>query len=65
MLWCGKFGRTVFEKGDVNNPARHGRDHFGACSSLWVAGGGFRGGTVQGETDGAGKVVPDTFGSLI
>jgi hypothetical protein len=50
-------------QGDVNNPAGHGRDHFGACYSLWVAGGGFRGGSVHGETDDFGyKVVKDPVG---
>ena len=51
VLWCGEFGRTVFAQGDVTKRDAHGRDHLGACFSLWVAGGGFKGGTVHGETD--------------
>jgi hypothetical protein len=51
VLWGGEFGRTVFVQGDINKPNGHGRDHFGACYSMWLAGGGFRGGTVHGETD--------------
>ncbi len=51
VLWAGEFGRTVFVQGDVNNPNAHGRDHFGKAYSVWVAGGGFRGGTTFGETD--------------
>jgi hypothetical protein len=51
VLWAGEFGRTVFVQGDVKKPDAHGRDHFGACYSLWVAGGGFKGGQVHGETD--------------
>jgi hypothetical protein len=51
VLWGGEFGRTVFVQGDINNKNSHGRDHFGACYSMWVAGGGFRGGTSFGETD--------------
>ncbi|MBI3720958.1 MAG: DUF1501 domain-containing protein [Fimbriimonas ginsengisoli] len=51
VLWGGEFGRTVFVQGDVNNKNSHGRDHFGACYSMWVAGGGFKGGTTFGETD--------------
>ena len=51
VLWAGEFGRTVFVQGDVNRSDAHGRDHFGACYSLWVAGGGFQGGYVHGETD--------------
>ena len=63
VLWCGEFGRTVFAQGDVNRHDAHGRDHFGACYSLWVAGGGFKGGTVHGETDEfCYKVVRDPVG---
>jgi hypothetical protein len=51
VLWAGEFGRTVFVQGDVNRIDAHGRDHFGACYSLWLAGGGFKGGLVHGETD--------------
>lgn len=51
VLWGGEFGRTVFVQGDLKNPAGHGRDHLGSCYSMWVAGGGFKGGTVYGETD--------------
>jgi hypothetical protein len=51
VLWGGEFGRTVFVQGDINNPNGHGRDHLGSCYSMWVAGGGFKGGTVYGETD--------------
>ncbi len=51
VLWCGEFGRTVFVQGDINKPNGHGRDHLGACYSLWAAGGGFKGGQTYGETD--------------
>jgi Protein of unknown function (DUF1501) len=51
VLWGGEFGRTVFVQGDITKPAGHGRDHLGSCYSMWVAGGGFKGGTVYGETD--------------
>lgn len=51
VLWAGEFGRTVFVQGDVTRPDAHGRDHFGSCYSLWLAGGGFKGGHVHGKTD--------------
>jgi hypothetical protein len=51
VLWGGEFGRTVFVQGDIKNPNGHGRDHFGACYSMWLAGGGFRPGIEYGETD--------------
>ncbi len=60
VVWMGEFGRTVFVQGDVNNPSGHGRDHFGAAYSMWIAGGGFKGGTVYGETDDfCYKIVKD------
>ncbi|MEI7575696.1 MAG: DUF1501 domain-containing protein [Armatimonadota bacterium] len=51
VVWISEFGRTVFVQGDITKPDGHGRDHFGSCYSIWAAGGGFRGGTVHGETD--------------
>jgi uncharacterized protein (DUF1501 family) len=51
VVWGCEFGRTVFVQGDINKPNGHGRYHFGACYSMWLAGGGFRGGMVHGETD--------------
>jgi hypothetical protein len=51
VMWGSEFGRTVFVQGDVNRANAHGRDHFGSCYSVWMAGGGFKGGTVHGETD--------------
>ncbi len=51
VLWAGEFGRTVFVQGDISNPNAHGRDHFGKAYSVWIAGGGFKGGTNYGETD--------------
>ncbi|MCI0464868.1 MAG: DUF1501 domain-containing protein [Gemmataceae bacterium] len=51
VIWGGEFGRTVFCQGDMNNRTRHGRDHHGRCFSIWMAGGGIRGGQTHGETD--------------
>ncbi len=50
VIWSGEFGRTVYVQGDINNPS-YGRDHHGRCFSLWMAGGGIKGGIVYGETD--------------
>jgi len=50
ILWGGEFGRTpVAEK-----PALNGRDHNHYGFSVWLAGGGIRGGTIYGETDDFG-----------
>jgi hypothetical protein len=57
VIWCGEFGRTTFVQGDINNVNGHGRDHLGSAYSLWVAGGGFKGGMTYGETDDYGYNV--------
>ncbi len=49
VLWGGEFGRTPFGQGDPAKP--NGRDHFGRAYSMWMAGGGVKGGTVYGQTD--------------
>ena len=45
VVWGGEFGRTPFAQGS------NGRDHNPFGFSIWLAGGGVRGGTVHGETD--------------
>jgi hypothetical protein len=52
VVWGGEFGRTPFGQGDPAKP--NGRDHFGRAYSMWLAGGGIRGGTAYGETDDFG-----------
>jgi hypothetical protein len=54
VVWAGEFGRTPFAQGS------DGRDHNPYAFSIWMAGGGVRGGSVYGETDEWGyKVVRD------
>ncbi len=45
VLWSGEFGRTPFMQ------AADGRDHNPYGFSLWLAGGGVKGGTIYGATD--------------
>ncbi len=45
VIWSGEFGRTPFAQGS------DGRDHNPFGFSLWMAGGGIKGGTVYGATD--------------
>ena len=45
VIWGGEFGRTVYSQGDLKGES-YGRDHHGRCYSVWMAGGGIRGGTV-------------------
>jgi hypothetical protein len=47
IIWGGEFGRTPMAQGD-------GRDHHIKGFSMWVAGGGVRGGTTYGATDDFG-----------
>jgi len=48
VLWMGEFGRTPVSQGG------NGRDHSRRGFSLWIAGGGFRGGQAHGATDDFG-----------
>lgn len=48
VIWAGEFGRTPFAQGS------NGRDHNPMGFSVWMAGGGTRGGTVYGATDDLG-----------
>jgi uncharacterized protein (DUF1501 family) len=50
VIWGGEFGRTIYSQGKLT-PTDHGRDHHPRCFSLWLAGGGVKGGVVYGETD--------------
>jgi len=50
VIWGGEFGRTVYSQGGLSNQ-NYGRDHHPRCFTMWMAGGGFKGGTVYGETD--------------
>jgi hypothetical protein len=45
VLWAGEFGRTPFAQGS------DGRDHNEYAFSVWMAGGGVKGGMVYGATD--------------
>ncbi|MBS0264844.1 MAG: DUF1501 domain-containing protein [Planctomycetes bacterium] len=58
VCWVGEFGHTPRFNGNA------GRDHWGHCFSVALAGGGIRGGVVHGKSDGqaafpvAGQVEP-------
>ncbi|MCC6127178.1 MAG: DUF1501 domain-containing protein [Pirellulales bacterium] len=56
IVWCGgEFGRTP--KVQWEAPWNGGRNHWGQAFSALVAGGGFKGGRVVGETDAKGEQV--------
>jgi len=50
VIFAGEFGRTIYSQGRLT-ATNYGRDHHPRCYSLWMAGGGVKGGTVHGETD--------------
>jgi uncharacterized protein (DUF1501 family) len=50
VIWGGEFGRTVYSQGKLS-ATDYGRDHHPRCFSVWMAGGGIKGGLVHGETD--------------
>jgi hypothetical protein len=51
VLWGGEFGRTPSVELDNRGTSKRGRDHNHYGFSVWLAGGGIRGGTVHGATD--------------
>jgi hypothetical protein len=50
VIWGGEFGRTAYSQGDITKQS-FGRDHHPRCYSLWMAGGGIKGGMTFGQTD--------------
>jgi hypothetical protein len=48
VIWGGEFGRTPYSEG------AKGRDHHSLGFSMWLAGGGVKGGFVHGATDELG-----------
>jgi uncharacterized protein (DUF1501 family) len=53
IVWAGEFGRTPMSQGD-------GRDHHMLAYSIWMAGGGIKGGVQWGTTDELGYKPADT-----
>ena len=53
VVWSGEFGRTPFSQGS------NGRDHNPYGFSVWLAGGGIKGGTIHGATDEFGYHVTE------
>jgi hypothetical protein len=57
VVWGGEFGRTPFREGRTAEGKILGRDHYPDCYSLFLAGGGIKGGFSYGETDELGFSV--------
>jgi len=50
IIWGGEFGRTTYSQGEITKTS-FGRDHHPRCFSIWMAGGGIKGGLTLGQTD--------------
>lgn len=50
IIWGGEFGRTIYSQGGLSKE-NYGRDHHPRCFTMWMAGGGSKGGAIYGETD--------------
>ena len=60
VVWGTEFGRTPLGDNRIGMTAVTGRDHQPSAFTVWMAGGGIKGGTVYGQTDDLGmNVVSD------
>jgi hypothetical protein len=60
VVWAGEFGRTPLVESRNPKKGSEGRDHHPFAFSIWMAGGGIKGGQVVGKTDDLGlNVVED------
>ncbi len=50
IIWGGEFGRTIYSQGGLTKE-NYGRDHHPRCFTMWMAGGGIKGGVIYGQTD--------------
>jgi hypothetical protein len=58
VIWAGEFGRTPHSAG------RDGRDHHPEGFTVWLAGGGVKGGVVHGATDELGMFATEDVCSM-
>jgi hypothetical protein len=58
LVWSGEFGRTPLNE-ERNGSKFLGRDHHPHCFTIWMAGGGVKGGLGYGATDELGYFVTE------
>lgn len=59
VIWGGEFGRTNYSQGELS-ATNYGRDHHPRSFTIWMAGGGIKGGMTYGETDDFGyNIIKD------
>ena len=61
VVWAGEFGRTPMAQTNKGSP---GRDHHNKGFSIWLAGGGIRGGLTFGATDELGYAAVENVVSV-
>ena len=59
LVWGGEFGRTPFREGRTAKSKVLGRDHYPDTFTMWMAGGGVKGGFEYGSTDELGFGVTE------
>ena len=59
IIWGGEFGRTPFREGRTAKGDILGRDHYPDCFTMFMAGGGTKGGFDFGSTDELGFSVAE------
>ena len=58
VLWGGEFGRTPTAE-EKDKPSNNGRDHNPSGFTMWLAGGGVKGGFSYGATDDYGYIATE------
>ena len=59
VIWGGEFGRTPFREGRTAKSNVLGRDHYPDAFTMWMAGGGVKGGFEYGASDELGFSVAE------
>lgn len=62
VVWGGEFGRTPMMQNNVNTELKKGfigRDHHPYAYTIWMAGGGIKGGLSYGQTDELGYYITE------
>jgi hypothetical protein len=60
LVWGGEFGRTPMVEASVSLGRSMGRDHHPQAFTMWMAGGGIKGGVTLGATDEMGfNIIED------
>jgi hypothetical protein len=60
VVWASEFGRTPLGENRKGQSEVTGRDHHPFAFTLWMAGGGVKGGTTYGSTDEIGWSITET-----